>query len=158
MLGKWLQGKRHRVVLAYVLLQFVIWAKCLVFFSLFGHGKVGDFSVAEFPMWVILPDWFFHEAMHVGIGILALLYGRSLANVKWKSFWLAVFSAVALHNFAYWLTASHPSALYSAVDFVSDSVLLAAFVLAGFVFLNRNNRFKLLKSFRLIAWTKKKSS
>ncbi len=69
--------------------------------------------------------------MHVLIGILALLFGRFSQKLIWKDFFAIVFAAVALHNFAYWLTYSHPSALYSAIDFAVDFAVLSVFVLAG---------------------------
>ena len=71
--------------------------------------------------------------MHVAIGILALSFGWNIVKIKWGKLWLVVFAAVAVHNVAYWFTVAHQGIAYSAVDFVSDSLLLMAFVLAGFV-------------------------
>jgi len=44
-----------------------------------------------------------------------------------------VAAAVALHNVAYWFTATHPGIEYTLFDFARDFAMLFAFVLAGFV-------------------------
>lgn len=161
MLERWFSKRQRIIVIAYTILQLVIWAKCLVFFYYFGYGKVTDFSVAVFSQQVVFIDFLFHEFMHVAIGVLALLFGASFKKIKWKRLWIMVFAAVAMHNLAYWLTVSHSSIAYSAVDFVSDSVLLMIFVVAGSllekILPRLNKRFKFVDRVRCIQWVKKKN-
>jgi hypothetical protein len=135
--------KTRRIAIAYMALQVVIWAKCALFFAWFGHGKSMPFNLQDFPADAIQFDFFFHNGVHVLIGVLALLFGasiqkielRKLAAVALAAAKLAaiVAAAVALHNVAYWLTATHPSIEYAGFDFARDSVMLFAFVLAGFL-------------------------
>ncbi len=122
---------RERLALAYLALQAIIWAKSALFYILYGHGKVLPFSEAAFPADAIAFDWWFHLAGHAAIGLLAFAFGWKAEKIKWKGFAAVIFAAVALHNFAYWLTASHPGTVYSVIDFASDSAILAIFVLAG---------------------------
>ena len=124
--------KLVRIALWYVLLQAIIWVKCAWFFALFGHGRAALFNLAAFSQEALVFNFWFHEAMHVGIGILALLFGKNLKRLEWVKLVAIIFVAVALHNVGYWLTKSHHSVGYSAFDFASDSVLLFAFVVAGF--------------------------
>ncbi len=125
-------NRLRKIGLVYLALQAVIWAKCIAFFLLFGFGKSMDFNAQAFPAAALLFDFFFHNAMHVGIGILALLFGKNMQKIEWIKLVAVVFVAVALHNALYWFTASHPTAAYSAFDFARDSGLLLAFVVAGF--------------------------
>ncbi len=131
--------KLRRIATAYLALQLVIWVKCAAFFSLYGFGKVARFNKAFFPAEAITFNFFFHEAMHVGIAVLALLFGKNMRRLEWLKLVAVVFIAVALHNFAYWFSKSHPSLAFNVQDFVSDSVLLLAFVVAGFL-LNKSWR------------------
>lgn len=128
-----LLGKRNmKIALAYAALQAVIWAKSAFFFAWFGHGKALQFSRTAFPPGALLFDYYFHETMHVLVAILALLFGAGIQRIRWRRLAAVVAVAVVLHDAAYWLTASHPSLLYSAQDFATDSVLLAAFIIAGY--------------------------
>jgi len=121
-----------RAAWAYAAIQAAIWAKCALFFCWFGRGKVMQFSIGLFPGNAIFFDYYFHETMHVLIGICALWFGKNIGKFEITKVTVIVFAAVALHDGIYWLTASHPSPAYSAVDFARDSVLLFAFVAAGF--------------------------
>jgi len=126
--GQW------KIAIVYTVLQLVIWVKTVLYFLQYGGGRVADFSLAAFPAEAVLWDFVFHEAMHVSIGILALLFGARIKRIEWPKLVVIVFIAVAVHNFAYWLTASHPSIGISAIDFARDCVILLAFILAGFAF------------------------
>ena len=126
--------KLRWIAIAYILLQVVIWVKCIAFFAWFGYGMSGTFNVTAFPEWALAFDFFFHSGMHFAIGILALLFGKSIGRVEWPKLVAVVFAAVAVHNVAYWFTASHQYAWYSALDFTRDSLILFAFVVAGHVF------------------------
>ncbi len=124
--------KLVRIALWYVLLQTIIWAKCTLFFALFGHGRTALFNLAAFSQEALVLNFWFHEAMHVGIAILALLFGKNLKKLEWAKLAAIVFVAVALHNVGYWLTESHSSIGYSVFDFAFDSTVLFAVVVAAF--------------------------
>lgn len=123
----------RRIGAAYVALQLLIWAKCTAFFLFYGHGKAMLFSAASFPEGVLFYDWLFHELMHVSIGVLALLYGKNLSEFRVRRVLPRILLAVFIHNLFYWLTATHPSTLYSVLDFGSDSIILLSAVFAGFL-------------------------
>ena len=135
--------KQHRIVFAYIALQAIIWAKCALFFVWFGHGKSMQFSFQDFPESAIVFDYFFHNGMHFLIALLALLFGASMPRINQVKPAAAahaiaklaaiVLIAVALHNAAYWFTATHPGIEYTLFDFTRDFVMLSAFVLAGFL-------------------------
>ena len=125
---------QKKIAIAYFVLQVIIWIKSALFFLWFGYGKSMPFSLTAFSQQALAFDFFFHNGMHVTIGVLALLFGRSLGKKQIAKLPLIVVAAVALHNVGYWFTASHPGIEYSLVDFARDSVILAAFVFAGFVF------------------------
>ncbi len=125
--------KLRRIAIAYVALQAVIWAKCVLFFVWFGHGKSIPFNWRAFPENALLFDFFFHNGMHAAIAVLALLFGKNIQRIEWLKIIAVVFVAAGLHNIAYWFTASHESAWYSAVDFARDSALLFAAVSAGYL-------------------------
>ncbi len=125
--------KLAKIEFAYIAIQVAIWSKCSVFFLLFGHGKVLPFNVSAFPKSALFFDWIFHALGHFAIGVLALLYGFSLKEFRLLHIVPRVFAAVLLHNVAYWFTYSHPTVLYSAVDFGSDSAILLSAVFAGFI-------------------------
>jgi len=135
--------KLKKIGLAYIALQVIILAKCAWFFALYGFGRVDSWNAAFFPANTVFLDFVFHEAMHVGIGILALWFGKNLKRIEWIKLVVVVFVAVALHNVGYWFSSSHAGIVYSAVDFAKDSAILLAFVVVGF-FLAR-------------AWTRQKS-
>ncbi|MBI4210938.1 MAG: hypothetical protein HY544_05560 [Candidatus Diapherotrites archaeon] len=120
-----------RIAKAYAALQAIIWAKSAAFFAVFGHGKALPFSAASFPHGALLFDFWFHSAMHVLIGVLAILFGRNTEKFDLKMIVPVVFAAVALHNIGYWLTNSHPNIVYSVMDFVTDSVILAVAIFTG---------------------------
>jgi len=128
-----LENGNLKVVLVYVALQVVIWAKSAVFFALYGAGRVANFNAYLFPQDAIALNFFFQEAMHVAIGILALLFGKNIGRIEWAKLVAVIFVAVFIHNLAYWFTNSHISVAYSAYDFASDSAMLLAAVLAGYV-------------------------
>ncbi len=138
------QNPLRRIALAYIFLQLIIWVKSAYFFSMFGHGKVLLFSVSSFPRDALFFDFYFHALMHGLIAILAVLFGKNLPQFKLGYVLPVVFAAVALHNFAYWLTYSHPSLLYTLLDFGSDSAILLSAVFAGFI-LSKNVAVKKLK-------------
>ena len=121
-----------RAAWAYAAIQAAIWAKCALFFLWFGRGKVMQFSIGLFPQNAVFFDYYFHETMHVLIGICALWFGKNIQRFEVPKVAVIVLAAVALHNGIYWLTASHPSHAYSAVDFARDSILLFAFVAGGY--------------------------
>ncbi len=121
---------KKKAAIAYVVVQLVIWLKSAVFYLEYGRGKVLLFSMDEFPPLARAFDFWFHTTGHVAIAVLALLFGAATEKLEAKTA-AVVFVAVAMHNLAYWLTRAHPNALYSAIDFASDSVLLALFILAG---------------------------
>ncbi len=135
--------KERRVAIAYMALQVVIWAKCALFFAWFGHGKSMQFSLQDFPADAIQFDFFFHNGVHVLIGGLALLFGASLQKIELRKLAAVVLAAaklaaivaaaVALHNVAYWFTATHLGIEYTLFDFARDFVLLFAAVAAGFL-------------------------
>lgn len=136
-------GKQNlRIAVVYVALQVVIWIKCTAFFLLYGAGRVSYFSSYLFPPDAIAFNLFFHEAMHVAIGILALLFGKNLQRIEWAKLAAVIFTAVFIHNLAYWFTNSHISVAYSAYDFASDFVLLFAAVLAGYALKKIWRRFR----------------
>lgn len=124
--------KERGIAIAYMALQIVIWAKCALFFAWFGHGKSMPFSFQDFPADAIQFDFFFHNAVHFLIAALALLFGANLKKNEWQKLVAIVLAAVALHNVAYWFTATHPGIEYAAFDFARDFVLLFAFIAAGF--------------------------
>lgn len=128
-----LPHKQLRIAKAYLFLQIVIWVKSAFFFMNFGHGKVLLFSVKDFPPGILVVDYWFHTAMHVLIGLLALLFGRGLEKFELKKILPLIFVAVALHNVGYWLTNSHPNLIYSVTDFVTDSIILTLAVWVGYL-------------------------
>jgi hypothetical protein len=138
--------KLARIALAYAGLQAVIWVKAFAFFFSYGYGAVGRYNQLFFPQEAILFNFWFHEGMHVAIGVLALAFGKNLAKVEWSRLVPAVLAAVAIHNVAYWFTRVHSSLMASVKDFVSDFVVLLAFVLLGFALRRQINRFKLLNA------------
>ncbi len=126
-------GRRTLIIaLAYLAVQAVVWAKSLYFFSLYGHGKSAVFSLDAFPAEALQFEHFFHNGVHVAIGVVALLFGMNLKRIDCVKLLAIVFIAVGLHNVGYWLTFSHPSPIHSIVDFTRDSLLLLAFIVAGF--------------------------
>ncbi len=138
--------KVTKIALVYVALQALIGAKSFAYFYWFGFGAVNEFNQVLFSGPAILFDFFFHEAMHAAIGLLALSFGKNLAKVEWSRLAPEILFAVAIHNVGYWLTRVHQSPLNSAKDFVSDFVLVFAFVLVGFSLRRQINRFKLLNA------------
>jgi len=122
-----------RIAVTYVALQVVIWAKCALFFALYGAGRVAKSNEFLFPADAIAFNFFFHEAMHIAIGVLALLFGKNLKKIEWLKLVAIVFVAVFIHNLAYWFTWSHASISYSVFDFATDSVILLAVILVGYV-------------------------
>ena len=122
-----------KIAIVYVLLQVVIWIKCAGFYLLYGAGRVASFNSFLFPADAIAFNFFFHEAMHVAIGVLALLFGKNLKKIEWLKLVAVIFIAVFIHNLAYWFTWSHESIAYSAFDFASDSAILFVVVLIGYV-------------------------
>ncbi len=122
-----------KVAIVYVALQVIIWIKCAAFYLLYGAGRVANFNSFLFPADAIAFNFFFHEAMHVGIGILALLFGKNLKKIEWIKLIAVIFVAVIIHNLAYWFTWSHASIAYSVFDFASDSLMLLGVVLAGYL-------------------------
>lgn len=133
--AKWWKGffgKNSLVAAVYLLLQAVIWIKCWVFFALYGAGRVMAANSFLFPQDAVVFNYYFHEAMHVAIGILALLFGKNLKKIEWLRLIAIIFGAVAVHNVAYWFTWSHPNILYSVYDFCYDSTLLLVVVLVGY--------------------------
>ena len=127
-----LKGKLRKIAAVYIALQVVIWVKSFAFFSLYGFGRVARFNRQFFSQDVILFDFLFHEAMHIGIGLLALWFGKNLKKLELLKLFAIVFIAVFLHNLAYWLTKSHKDILYSATDFASDSLILLAVIVVGY--------------------------
>lgn len=128
-----LENGNLKVALVYVALQVAIWIKCAAFFALYGAGRVANFNVYLFPPAAVSFNFFFHEAMHVAILILALLFGKNLKRIEWAKLVAVIIIAVFIHNFVYWFTNSHVSLAYSAYDLASDSVMLLAAVLTGYV-------------------------
>jgi hypothetical protein len=100
---------------------------------LYGAGRVANFNAYLFPEAAVSFNFFFHEAMHVAIFVLALLFGKNLKRVEWAKLVGVVIVAVFLHNLAYWFTNAHSSFAYTVYDFFSDSAMLLAAVLAGYV-------------------------
>ena len=127
-----LNKKQGRIAIVYVLLQVVVWAKSIWFFLLFGYGKVLHFNEAAFPAGMIVLDYFFHETVHVLIGLLALLFGYNMQKLDWNRLVAVVLVAVFLHNLFYWITASHPSIEYAVFDFARDFAILLLVVIVGF--------------------------
>lgn len=125
--------KTRRIAVAYLVLQLIIWVKSALFFAWFGHGKSMQFSFYDFPESAIVFDYFFHNAVHFLIAALALLFGASLKKIEWQKLVAIMLAAVALHNAGYWFSATFPSIEYTLFDFTRDSVMLFAFVLAGFI-------------------------
>ena len=136
------KNKNLKVAITYVVLQVIIWIKCAAFYLLYGAGRVARFNAFLFPADAIAFNFFFHEAMHIAIGILALLFGKNLKKIEWLKLVAVVFVAVFIHNLAYWFTLSHASIAYSVIDFASDSVILFAVVLAGYLLNKLWIRFK----------------
>ena len=122
-----------KIAITYVVLQVIIWIKCTAFYLLYGAGRVASFNSFLFPTDAIGFNFFFHEAMHIAIGVLALLFGKNLKKIEWFKLVAVVFVAVFIHNIAYWLSFSHESLAYSAFDFTSDSVILLTVILVGYV-------------------------
>jgi hypothetical protein len=139
--------KLEKIALWYMLLQAIIWIKSALFFAWFGYGRAALFNIQAFTPEALAFNFWFHEAMHLGIAVLALLFGKNLKKLEGVKLAAIIFVAVGLHNLAYWFTRSHPSMLYNALDFVSDSAVLLAVVVAGFVFKRFLNKqtFKFLK-------------
>lgn len=131
-----------KVAITYVILQVIIWIKCTAFYLLYGAGRVAKFNVFLFPTGAIEFNFFFHEFMHVAIGILALLFGKNLKKIEWLKLVAAVFVAVFIHNLAYWFSGSHANIFYSTFDFVIDSAILLAVILVGYVLGKSWARFK----------------
>ncbi|HLC93297.1 MAG TPA: hypothetical protein VJH23_06345 [archaeon] len=138
-----LAAKLSKTELSYISLQIIIWAKCAIFFLLFGHGAVGVFNSGSFPQQAILLDYAFHTLAHIAIAILALVYGFLMKGFDILRLSKIVFIAVFLHNLGYWLTFSHPSALYSIADFGRDFLVLFIVIAAGFVL----GKIQMLKDF-----------
>jgi len=127
-----LSKKNTRIALIYLLLQGIIWVKSAAFFAMFGHGKALEFVQGNFPPEALAFDFIFHEGMHVAIGILALSFGKNIKKIAWAKLAALIAIAVFTHNVGYWLTASHPGITYSLIDFTRDSIILMAFVVAGY--------------------------
>lgn len=127
-----LDKKNTKIALVYMLLQAVIWIKSAAYFSMFGHGKVLSSSRSLFPQEALFFDFLFHEFMHVAIGILALSFGKNFEKLEWLKLVGMIAIAVFFHNVGYWFTASHPNIAYSVIDFIRDTIILLAFVVAGF--------------------------
>ena len=124
-------SKLRKIAIAYIVLQAIIWVKCAAFFSLYGYGQIMPFNAHAFTKAAWLFDYVFHEGMHAGIGILALLFGKNMQRLEKRKLLAIIFVAVALHNVGYWLTRGHPSIAYSLLDIVRDVAILFAFVVAG---------------------------
>ena len=131
-----------KIAITYVVLQVIIWIKCTAFYLLYGAGRVARFNEFLFPADAISFNFFFHEAMHIAIGVLALLFGKNLKKIEWLKLVAVVFGAVVIHNLAYWVTFSHESIAYSAFDFANDSVILLAVILVGYLLGKSWTRFK----------------
>ncbi len=131
-----------KIAITYVALQVIIWIKCTAFYLLYGAGRVANFNSFLFTADAISFNFFFHEVMHIAIGVLALLFGKNLKKLEWIKLVAVVFVAVFVHNLAYWFTWSHASIAYSMFDFASDSVILLAVVLVGYVLGKSWTRFK----------------
>ena len=131
-----------KVAITYVVLQSIIWIKCTAFYLLYGAGRVARFNEFLFPADAIAFNFFFHEAMHIAIGVLALLFGKNLKKIEWLKLVAVVFAAVFIHNLAYWFTWSHANISYSTFDFASDSMILLAVILVGYVLGKSWARFK----------------
>ncbi|MBN2067907.1 MAG: hypothetical protein JW744_05555 [Candidatus Diapherotrites archaeon] len=137
-----LSKQQKRIAIAYLALQAAVWAKSMLFFAWFGHGKAMEYSMQAFSNEALQFDFIFHNSVHVLIGLLAIGFGASLRNFELRKPGTAlrsagklaafVLAAVAVHNFAYWFTAVHPSIEYSAFDFARDCALLLAAVVAGY--------------------------
>ena len=142
--------KLKRIAVVYALFQVVIWVKAVWFFTSFGYGNVSSYNRIFFPPEMILFSFLFHEAMHVVIGILALLFGKDLVKIEWPKLLATIAAAVAIHNVAYWFTKAHLSVSFSVIDFFTDFIVLIAFVLLAFSlkkYIKRlEQRFKLLKT------------
>jgi len=119
-----------KIMEIYLLVQAIIWAKCLVFFQWFGSGTIRFFNAYKFSAWAVQFDFLFHQSMHVAIAILAIGFGLTLKKTGFPRLLALVFVAVALHNVAYWLT-SFASFRYHFEDFFFDCTLLLLFVLLG---------------------------
>ena len=124
--------KLKRIAVVYVAVQVVIWAKAAWFFMAFGYGSVSPYNIIFFPPEMVTFSNVFHEAMHVAIGILALLFGKNLVKIEWPKFLATLAVAVTIHNVAYWFTKAHLSFSFSVMDFFADAIVLSAFVLLAF--------------------------
>lgn len=138
-----LSSKRfHQLWYFYVGIQVLLLAKVLIFFLFFGKG----ISYTGQPVWLNIPfiavpvfgnivhvaEYVFHQFVHVAIFFWVFALARELKDVRWGKMILLYLVAVTLHNVGYWLTASHPSLLYSMRDFATDFIALW-----GFFFLSR---------------------
>ena len=121
----------------YVTIQALILVKVIVFFFLFGHGTAafGQPFVLSLPLIgvpvfsspIIVWEFFFHQLMHIFILFWVLLLAKHVVKVNWLEIGKLFFVAVVLHNVGYWITASHPSILFSVHDFATDFIALVLF-------------------------------
>jgi len=121
----------------YVTIQSLIWVKVLVFFFLFGHGVsyVGQPLVLAVPFAAVpvfanlyqVWEFFFHQLMHIFILFWVLLLAKHVVKVNWLELGKLFLVAVVLHNVGYWLTASHPTFVFTLQDFATDLVALFLF-------------------------------
>jgi len=123
--------KYWRIFFFYLLVQIVIWIKAALFFQWFGAGQVSLSNQHLFPSQALLPDWVFHEAMHVLIAVAAFSFGRKLDKINYMKLFLIVLIAVVLHNIGYWLTNVFNTFYGLILDFAMDTIVLFAFIIAS---------------------------
>jgi hypothetical protein len=128
-----------RDFLLYFSVQTAIFAKVILFYFYFGHGLsyYGQPLALDVPF-IALPvfgnllhvwDYFFHQTMHVLIALWVFLLARNLQKFLFHELAFLFLVATFMHNVGYWLTASHPSWLYSVQDYIIDYFSLWGFFL-----------------------------
>jgi hypothetical protein len=121
----------------YSVIQVLIWIKVTLFFFFFGRG----ISFAGQPILInaivtVIPqfgnmlhvgDFIFHQLMHLLIAGWVFLLAKHVKRVNPLELSALFLVADVMHNVGYWLTFSHPSSLYSVMDFISDFFTLWVF-------------------------------
>lgn len=116
--------------LYYVAIQMLIFVKVVLFFIFFGHGisyftqplalNIPFVAMPVFGNLIMVWEFLFHQIMHVLIAFWVLLFVKHMKRFNaWETAKL-FFIATILHNVGYWFTATHPSWLFSARDFLTD--------------------------------------
>lgn len=129
--------KKH--ALFFVLIQFAIWFKVVVFYVFFGKGVLYPAPFLPPAFFVYLEkainsgilgviDFGFHTLMHLLIALIVLLFSFNAKKLPFTPLLFLAITGSVLHNIGYWFTNVFSSPSQLALDFVSDALFLVFFV------------------------------